>query len=268
MAILNHYIKHSRSRGKRYFTGEEAISALQISKNALRCAIYKMKKAGDVISPARNLYVMIPPEDQIRGCIPAEELIPILMKHWNIPYYVCLLSAADYYGASHQKPQVFQVMVEKQIKPMVFGKVKIEFIYKKSIKDLPTESRTVNTGYLNVSTPELTVMDLLIYPHRSGGLNHIATVLSELIESIQPEALMRLMKNSAENAWIQRLGYILEHIESIDEKRRRQVIDVVHGYLKEQVLNPILLTPELAKNDAPLNSKWAIIENTTIESDL
>ena len=268
MNLLKHYIKHIRSKGKRYFTGKEAVETLNISKNALRCAVYKMKKNGDLISPARDLYVMVPPEDQQRGCIPAEELVPIIMKHWDIPYYVCLLSAADYYGASHQKPQVFQVMLERQMKPIVFGKVKIEFIYKKSLKDLPINTRTVNTGYLNVATPELTMMDLLTYPHRSGGLNHIATLLSELIENVKAEALIKVMESSAEKAWMQRLGYILEHIDSMDEQRKQQVIDLEQNYLKNQNLNPILLAPELPKAGAHFDPKWAIIENTTVESDL
>lgn len=45
------------------------------------------------MSPASGLYVIVPPEHQAYGCIPAEELIPILMEHLQADYYVALLSA-------------------------------------------------------------------------------------------------------------------------------------------------------------------------------
>ena len=267
MKKLNSYLKEVRANGRISFTTKEAIAALEISDNALRCAVYKLKKEGDLISPAQGLYVIVPPEHQAMGCIPAEELIPILMKYWNIPYYVCLLSAADFHGASHQKPQVLQVMLEKQMKPLTLGKLKIEFIYKKSLKDLPLVSKTVPTGYLHISSPELTAMDLLIYSHRSGGLNPIATVLSELSEAIDTKALVRLMQQSSEKTWVQRLGLILENIDTLDELHKNKLIQVIKHYLDQAHPMPILLVPSLPKNRGMLNSKWGIFENTTIESD-
>jgi len=64
---------------------------------------------------------------------------------------------------------------------------------KKSLTGIPKENITVNTGYLKVSSPEVTAMDLLRYTSKSGGLNHIVTVLSELIESIDPDKLLVLV---------------------------------------------------------------------------
>ncbi len=262
------YLKNLRASGKIAFTTEEAIKILGVSSNALRCAMYKLKKEKDIISPAQGLYVIVPPEYQTIGSIPAEELVPILMKHWGIPYYVCLLSAADYHGASHQKPQVFQVMIEKQIKPLELGQVKIEFIYKKSIKNLPTMTKTVNTGYLTLSTPEVTAMDLLLYPERCGGINHIATVLAELSEIISEKELLKLMQQSLSQAWIQRLGLILERIDTLNEPHKIKLIKRIENHLKHQSLTQILLVPSLPKNGLMVHPKWGLIANTTIESDL
>ncbi|MCW5589375.1 MAG: hypothetical protein KIT27_06885 [Legionellales bacterium] len=36
-----------------------------------------------------------------------------MMKYLDAEYYVALLSAAGFYGASHQKPMVFQVVSKK-----------------------------------------------------------------------------------------------------------------------------------------------------------
>jgi len=70
---------------------------------------------------------MIPLEYRSLGCLPASQLIPDLMKHLDIPYYVCLLSAAEFYGAAHQKPQVFQVMTPFIRKNLHIDKVRIQF---------------------------------------------------------------------------------------------------------------------------------------------
>ena len=261
------YIKFVRASGHYSFTTSEALSSLGISKNAFHCGMYKLKKSGDIVSAAKHLYVIVPAEYQTTGCIPAEELIPILMKHWNLPYYACLLSAARYHGASHQQPQIFQVMTNKQIKMLHCGKLRIDFIYKKSLENLPTQTITVKTGYLVSSTPELTAMDLLLYPNHVGGLNHIATVLSELIEKIDLHKLTELINFSTERAWVQRLGYILEHIESMDQEKQQSIISLLQEMLVKPS-NPIPLATELPIKGQPRDLSWMVVENTTIESDL
>ena len=99
MTMFRDYIKSVRARGYYAFTTAQALAELGVSPNALRCGMYKLKKKGDIISPAKHLYVIVPPEYQVIGCLPAEELVPLLMKHWGLSYYVCLLSAAYYHGA-------------------------------------------------------------------------------------------------------------------------------------------------------------------------
>ena len=261
------YIKYIRSSGHFSFTTDEAMSYLGVSRNAFNCGMYKLRKKGEIVSPAKNLYVIVPPEYQAIGCIPAEELLPILMKYLNVAYYGCLLSAALYHGASHQKPQVFQVMTDKQLKTVNCGKVRIDFIYKKSLANLPTQNITVKTGYLTIATPELTAMDLLNYPRHVGGVNHIATVLSELIEKVDPILLIKLVHESAEKSWVQRLGYILEKIDSMDEEKQQHIADLLYQSLAKP-LRMVPLVPELQTTGNERNPRWMIIENTNIESDL
>ncbi|CAN5361728.1 type IV toxin-antitoxin system AbiEi family antitoxin [soil metagenome] len=262
------YIKSIRASGHYAFTTEKALADLGITPNALRCGMYKLSKKHDIVSPAKNLYVIVPPEYQSLGCLPADELIPILLKHWNLPYYVGLLSAAYYYGASHQKPQTFQVITNKQIKPLICGNVRVDFIYKKNFASLPIQQHTVKTGYLAVSTPEVTAIDLLLYSRQAGGLNHVATVLSELIESIVPENLEILLNLSSEKAWIQRLGYILEHIESMEPEKQNVTVAIIRNYIEQQSLHPVALASELPTKGSSKDQRWMILENTTIESDI
>jgi predicted transcriptional regulator of viral defense system len=242
---------------------------LKLKRDNILTSVYRAKKRGELISPASGLYVIVPPEHQAYGCIPADEFVPILMDYMKADYYVALLSAAAYYGAAHQKSGSFQIISNKRfIKPLNFGQIHIECIYKKSITDLPIRNVTVNTGYLKVSTPEVTAMDLLRYSAKSGGLNHIATVLSELIESINPDKLLALAQSSDEKAWVQRLGYILEKIEPMDDTIAKATIEKLSAYLATQRRRYVPLANEQDFKNFERSKRWNIIENTTIESDL
>ena len=126
----------------------------------------------------------------------------------------------------------------------------------------------VNTGYLKVSTPEVTAMDLFCYSNRSGGLNHVATVMSELIESIDPDKLLALAQSFEEITWIQRLGYILEKPEPMDDNIAKTVIGKLSGHLASSRRRYIPLVNEMPIKGFGRSKKWNIIENTTIESDI
>lgn len=266
--MFSNYIKKLRASGRYYFTINQAMKDLKASANKIKSAVYRMKKSGDLISPARGLYIIVPPEHKLQGSIPSEELVPILMKYLNIDYYAGLLTASLYYGASHQKPASFQIVSNKRIKhPLKFGLVNIDSIYKKSLANLPTRDIVVRTGYLKISSPELTVMDLFLYPNRSAGLNHIATVLSELIESIDVEKLIELASSVNKIFWMQRLGYILEKIDVMNNEMKLQITNRLADYLSSKKLRFIPLASEISIEGSPRSEKWKIIENITIESD-
>ena len=266
---LQSYIKDIRKDGRRCFTIEDIVEQFQVSHSHARVSLHRLLKTGDVISPARGFYVIVPPEHQPHGSIPAQELIPLTMQYLNANYYVALLTAGLFQGATHQKPARFQVISDKRIKhPSVFGDVEINFIYKKSVSGLPTQDFTVSTGYLKVATPELVALDLLNYPNHAGGLNHIATVFSELIENLDPIKLINLAKNTHAEHQLQRIGYILDHIEVMDEHHAQVIIDSLSAYVRENKPNYLPLASEIPKTGYSRCKKWRIIENSEIESDL
>lgn len=265
---LSFYIKEIRKNGQRYFTLEQLMADQNLSNAALN-AIYRLRGHGELISPARGLYVIVPPEHQPHGSIPAEELIPLVMKYLNVNYYVALLTAGLFHGATHQKPARFQVISDKRIKhPSTFGDVEIDFIYKKSVLGLPTQDFTVSTGYLKVATSELVALDLLNYPNHAGGLNHIATVFSELIENLDPVKLIKLAKETHNEYQLQRIGYILDHIDVMDEKNAEITISALALHVKGNKPSYLPLASEISKAGYQRCKKWRIIENSEIESDL
>lgn len=268
--MFGEYLDTLRMSGKRHFTFQGIIHDLQISENSAKCGLYRLKKANKIITPLKGLYVIVPPEHRPYGSIPAEDLVPIIMKHLNADYYVGLLSAGLFFGATHQKPARFQVISSERIKhSLEFGDVVIELIYKNSLDGLPTKDFVVSTGYLKVATPELITIDLFKYYKRSGGISHIATVLSELTPYIDATKLINLAEKLGEICQIQRLGFMLEKIEVFeDEKKKQQIIDKLTTYIKDSDCSYVALVPYIPKTGKPKCEKWKIIENTNFESDL
>lgn len=269
MRMFSDYVKKVRASGRSYFTLSQAVKELGVDAASVHSSVKRLKRSGEIISPTKGLYIIVPPENKSFGSLPAEELVPILMRYWKLSYYAGLLTAASYFGASHQKPGGFQVITNKQIKrKLVFGRIRIDFLYKKSLAGLPTQDITVKTGYLIISSPEVTAMDLFLYPCGSGGLNHTATVLSELVEALDPKKLIDLVKKSKQHFWVQRLGYILEKIDTLDSARQKNIINVLVDYMSKRSYTYLPLAPEIPIKGYPRSKRWKIIENAKVESDL
>lgn len=266
---LQSYIKDIQKDGKHYFITLDIIQQFHVSNSHARVVLHRLLKTGDLISPARGLYVIVPPEHQPHGSIPPQELVPLVMQYLGANYYVALLSAGLFHGATHQKPARFQVISDKRIKhPSTFGDVEIDYIYKKSVLELPTQDFTMSTGYLKVATPELVALDLLEYPNHAGGLNHIATVFSELVEVLDPIKLINLAKDTRTEYQLQRIGYILDHIDVMDEPGAEIIINALALHVQENKPSYLPLASEISKIGYLRCKKWGIIENSEIESDL
>jgi hypothetical protein len=123
---------------------------------------------------------------------------------------VGLLAAAASHGASHQAVMEFQVVTDKLLPDIEAGRTRIVFSYRKDMAAVSAgiEDRKTQSGYMKLSSPDLTALDLVRYPQSGAGLDNIATVLSELAERLRPEKLASL-SGAFEKAVVQRLGHLL-----------------------------------------------------------
>src|SRR5208282_5875807 len=128
------YVTGLAAAGRYDFGSREAQQALGVSPAAAKLALNRLAKQGLVASPARGFYVIVPPEYRSLRSLPADQFIPALMQRLGLPYYVGLLSAAQYHGAAHHRPQELQVMVNQKRRGITCGRIKIVFITKKDIK--------------------------------------------------------------------------------------------------------------------------------------
>lgn len=117
------------------------------------------------------------------------------------------------------------------------------------------------SGYMSVSSPELTALDLLYYAE-SMGMNRMITILQELIEVIKPSALKKAAKAYSQVAAIQRLGYLLDN-----ELENKKLSEILYKIIADKMGVNIPLMPG-KKKLGEINSRWKIIRNVEIESDI
>lgn len=254
-------LRDRASRGSYHFSTEELANELGVSLTAARSSLRRLKNKRLVATPYRGFHVVVPPEHQRLGCLPAEQFVPQLMDRLGVPYYAGLLTSARYHGAAHQQPQVFQVVVPKNRPPIHCGLVKVAFVARRNGATMPT--RRVNTprGFLRVARPEVTAYDLVGYQGHCGGLENVATVLSELGESLDPTALSSLGEFSP-IPWSQRLGFLLDLVGH--SSRSKALADFVEDHATETAV----LVPGGNKDSANRNARWKLLVNADLEPDL
>lgn len=258
---VSDFIEELQSEGRYTFTFEDLSREPGNSNIALRSALRRLKKKGRIVSPRRSFFVIVPPEYRTTGAPPASWFIDDLMSYLNQPYYVGLLSAATLHGASHQHPQIFQVVTNYPTTPMSAGRSRIQYYRKRKIELSAVMRIKTETGYMTVSTPETTVFDLIRHIHASGGLNNIATILIELAEVIDPSKLVTAA-TTASWSEVQRTGYLLQLVGN------EHLAESLAVLLDSRRKRPALLKPDSEFEGATFDERWYLHINEQIEPDL
>lgn len=263
------YLTQLLSKGQVYFSAAQAQDEIGFSKGALLKAAEKQQKRGNLISPRRGFYVIVPPEYRAMGALEPPWYIDALMAYEERPYYVGLLKAAELHGATHQAVMEFQVVTDKQMPKIRAGRSSIVFYYRKDLSAVEEglEKHKTKTGTMKISGAELTALDLVRYPHAAGGLHHIATVLSDIGTRIEAEKLA-VLSGAFERSVGQRLGFLLG-VSGYSEKA-----DALHARLAEGLplpwveLEPSLTAhPDLAPFVVERSARWHVIARSMPEAD-
>lgn len=267
---LPSYLNSLLSAGRVVFTRDEAQKAIGTSVGAFLDAAERQQRKHHLVSPRQGFYVIVPPQYFAWGGPPPTWYIDDLMRHEGCPYYVGLLKAAELHGATHQAVMEFQVITNKRLPQLRIGRSNIVFYYRKDLDPIAAGivERKTDTGHMKVSSPELTALDLLRYPHAGGGLDNIATVIGDLAEHLNAGKLATLAA-AYERSVSQRLGYLL------DLFGRSERAGALHRMLTKRSTVPwVELEPSLAiDNDVALqppqdrNERWHVIVRRLPERD-
>ena len=263
---LQHWVDQQMIRGRYIFTKEDVLAqGLSQTEESLRTALSRLTKKGMIVSPWQNFYVTVPTEYRLRGEVPPSFYIDRLMKHLGRDYYVSLLTAAALNGAGHQRAMVFQVTVSgAPIRSGIKNGVRFDFTLRNPLPMAYVKQVKTQTGFMNVSTAELTALDLVCNEEKVGGLSRVAEVLIELAESMHFDEGVADLLVFFNAPVIQRLGYLLDLIE--EHKLADGLLMLAHK--QEKTFRKIRLkqskphTEEMA-----VDSRWKVIINQEIETD-
>lgn len=250
-------------------TGEPVVAIERIAvltgleQKFVHAGLTRLRDKGRIFSPARGLYVAVPAEYRAWKVVPAEWFIDPMMRHLNRHYYVGLLSAAAMHGAAHHAPQVFQVMVDRQLGARSLERVRLHFYVNRLLKNhaeaLPTQTRNTHTGNLIVASPELTAVDLVSNPQRGGGLHNIANVLIEL-PRLDEKELGRVVA-SYPRVVARRLGWLLETFAGYQD------LEAVRAAAAPEEGDFLPLSGPAPRRGLR-DRRWGLILNTDVEPDI
>ena len=266
--LPRHLRDHLLSIGQHVVDVGGVTRLLGVTEREAATAMTRLRRAGEFFAPTPGLYVAIPPEYASWSAVPAMDFIDPFMQKLGRDYYVALLSAAELHGAAHQLPQVFQVMVNRQVKDRSFGRVRLRFYTRAQLEAIPTILRNSATGQVPVSTPEVTALDMVARPREAGGLNNAATVVAELVHAgrLAPSPLAEACAFVPGSA-VRRLGWLLERVGSdVDTTSLTASLEAVLAEPGRPARAVDLLDPSGPRRGAA-NPRWHLVENTEVEPD-
>jgi predicted transcriptional regulator of viral defense system len=246
------------SRGIASMTTAQVAEMLDAPVTQVPQRLSVAKRRGEWITPARGLWIPVPPEFRAWGGPPATEFIASLMKHFDIGYYVGWLAAASLYGATHHAPQVTHVATSKLVRERTLGRARLVFHERSAIAELPTVERMARSGPYLVSSPELTALDIASDITLAGGLDNAATVITDLAEEtgLDDQTLVSLAPRFADAA-VRRVGWM---VERFTEHR----LDALAEHVTQSPSTPSRLHPSLPLTGGVVE-RWGLRLNTNVE---
>jgi predicted transcriptional regulator of viral defense system len=261
---LEQFLDSVQAKGRYFFTLNDAKNGLQIEQRAIQKQLQPLLRKRKVALIRKGFYAIVAPEYKITGAPPVTHYIDGLMKNLKRPYYIGLLNAAAWYGAAHQQPQEYSIIISPPYLPPIRKPyARIHFVYKKKWDGNDIIQQKTNAGYVRVSSPELTALDLCYYSKHSGGINRVATVLQELSEEIDSQKLVEVAKRFSSLMAAQRLGYLLELLG------HKEIVSPLKDWLQNQKHHATLLDAGGRSNTSKVTGNdWRIIVNAKPEPDL
>ena len=258
---LSEVLDSYQASGRYVLTGDQAMQALGVSEEALKKAVRRLVTKRRLAVPNRGFYVIVPVEYRDAGSPPPSWFIDDLMKFHGQPYYVGILSAAALHGAAHQQPQEFQVVTNAQLRPAIAGRARIRFFQKADLEHTSTADMKTETGTMRVATPEATSLDLFRYLKGAGHLGHVATVLAELAERMEPQRLVEAARVEGQISNAQRLGHVLDQIGATE------LAGALADWIAERRPRYVALRVDRSLRRATRDSRFRVLVNEKVEAE-
>jgi predicted transcriptional regulator of viral defense system len=258
------YIKYLLSVESYSFSLDEITNSTTGSSNSLKFELLRLSDKGEIVNLRKGFYLIITPLYSLAKKLPIQLYCEKLFNHLNRNYYVALFTAAKFHGASHQQVQRDYIITEKpKLMDISKNSLDIRFFTATKWSDKNIQQKKSDAGVFKISSPALTIVDLIHHQTKLGGINRMLATIEELTEELTESDLINLLSWYPNKSTLQRFGFLLEVLR-MDEKFQ----GIIYSYLQTKNFFPVLLSPKLKEKPGAVDNKWKVVVNVKLESDL
>jgi len=258
------YIENLLSIERYSFSLKELLEQSNKSNTALRRELDRLVEKGEIINLRQHFYLIITPRYRTLGKLPVNLYVSQLFQFLKKEYYVGFYTAAKIYGASHQQAQRDYVMTQPpQLLDIKKAPIDVRFLTTKEWPEGNIITKKSDAGTYQISSPVLTLADLIRYQNKLGGLNRMLSTIEELMEEVIENDVHELLRWYNHKATLQRLGFLMNYV---DEENKFS--ELILGHLTSLKTYPILLQPNSKQRPGAVDNPFKVDINLTLESDL
>lgn len=251
---LARLLEERQAHGKLVSALDELARNAGLSRLAARRQFERLVPKAVQLPGRPSLLLTVPPEDRPRGAPPVAAWLHDYMHCRGLHYYVGLLSAAALHGSSSQVPMTMQVIVPEPVRAFEVGRLRIEFITKRRADRTPLSVLSGLAAPMNVSTPAATLLDLVAFSRRVGGMSRVLEIVEGLKPKLTAHELRDALHAGASIPVMQRTGYLLEHLEC------PSLASIVEKFLPPTCVS-VPLQAGIIANHALCIERWRVLDN-------
>lgn len=258
------YIKKLLSFEEYSFSLDEIRRETGKNKVSVRRELDRLTEKGEIVNLRKGFYLIITPRYSSTQKLPIQLYTEKLFKYLDRNYYVALFSAAKFHGASHQQVQRDYIITEKpKHNDITKNVIDIRFFTTSNWSGKNIQLKKSDAGIYKVSSPALTIVDLIHHQTKLGGINRILAIIDELSDELKEADLLELLNWYPHKSTLQRFGFLLEELKIKDEFQ-----NLIFKHIKKSNFFPVLLSPKPKEKPGAVDNRWKVVVNVKLESDL
>ncbi len=258
------YIKQLLSYEEYSFSLNELIENINKTEIAIKRELSRLISKKEIVNLRKGFYLIITPRYSSAQKLPVQLYSEKLFKYLGRNYYIALFSAAKFHGASHQQIQRDYIITENpKYNDISKNIIDIRFFTTSKLTGKNIQLKKSDAGIYKISSPALTIIDLIHHQTKLGGINRILSVIEELSEELKESDLIELLNWYPYKSTLQRFGFLLEELKINEEFQ-----ELIFKQLKEIRFFPVLLSPKSNTKPGAVNNRWKVDVNVKLESDL
>lgn len=231
------------------FTIEEIRENIDLTDDALRKFIYRLKKEGWIEQIERGKYMQLPLGEK-KGEYTANEFV--IGSKLVDPHSIAYWSALHHHGFTEQIPNTVFLQTTSRKKKQQLEVFGISYRIVRLIPDkfFGIIKKRFEDTVVNITDKEKTIIDCLDKPKHSGGLIEVIKAITK--ENYDYERVVDYAERIGNTGVIRRLGFLNDYYE----------LDLNIPSISKDIRNYLLLDP-IMPAEGKKNSKWKLTINLT-----